>query len=73
MQIKSNKCLLKLISKHRVGIIYPNLIPYITRNIVLQGDNTIFDPEYYRRFENWFYWEITREGHDFWCWVDKTL
>ena len=73
MQIKSNKCLLNLISKHQVGIMYPNLIPYIARNIVLQRDNTIFDPDYYPDFSNWFYWVESREGHVYWSRINETL
>ena len=73
MQIKSNRCLLNLISKHRVGIIYPHLIPRIVRNIVLQRDNTIFDPEYYPDFSNWFYWVESREGHIYWSNVNRIL
>ena len=73
MQIKSNRCLLNLISKHKVGIIYPNLIPRIVRNIVLQRDNTIFDPEYYPDFSNWFYWVESREGHIYWSRVNGIL
>ena len=73
MQIKSNKCLLNLISKHQVGIMYPNLIPRIVRNIVLQRDNTIFDPEYYYDFSNWFYWVESREGHIYWSNVNVIL
>ena len=73
MQIKSNKCLLNLISKHEVGIRYPNLIPYIAYNIVIQRDNTIFDPEYYPIFLYWLYWRESREGHIYWAEIDKTL
>ena len=73
MQIKSNKCLLNLISKHRVGIMYPDLIPRIVRNIVLQRDNAIFDPDYYSNFSNWFYWKESREGHLYWAGINKTL
>ena len=73
MQIKSNRRLLNLISKHRVGIIYPHLIPRIVRNIVLQRDNTIFDPEYYPDFSNWFYWVESREGHIYWSRVNGIL
>ena len=73
MQIKSNKYLLNLISKHQVGIMYPNLIPYIARNIVLQRDNTIFDPEYYPDFSNWFYWVESREGPIYWSRVNRIL
>ena len=73
MQIKSNKRLLVRIRNHEVGVRYPGLIPYIAYNIIIQRDDSIFKHSCYRRFSNWFYWEITREGHDFWCWVDKTL
>ena len=73
MQIKSNKCLLNLISKHKVGIMYPNLIPHIARNIVLQRDNTIFNPDYYPNFSNWFYWVESREGHIYWSRVNVLL
>ena len=73
MQIKSNKYLLNLISKHKVGIMHPNLIPRIVRNIVFQKDTTIFDPEYYPDFSNWFYWAESREGHDYWARVNRTL
>ena len=73
MQIKSNKCLLNLISKHKVGIIYPNLIPYIVSNIVLQRDNTIFIPDAYLKFSNWFYWIESREGHNYWSRINETL
>ena len=73
MQIKSNKCLLNLISKHNVEIMYPNLIPYIACNIVLKKDNTIFDPDYYPNFSNWFCWAESREGHIYWSEVNKTL
>ena len=73
MQIKSNKCLLNLISKHKVGIMYPNLIPYIARNIVLQRDNSIFDPEYYPDFLYWFYWDESREGRIYWSKVHGRL
>ena len=73
MQIKSNKCLLNLISKHEVGIMYPNLIPYITLNIVLQRDNGIFNPDYYPYFRNWFYWVESREGHIYWSRINETL
>ena len=73
MQIKSNKRLLAKIRNNEVGIIYPNLIPYIACNIVIQRDNSIFKPNCYRRFSNWFYWANTREGHDFWRGIYKTL
>ena len=73
MQIKSNKYLLARISNHEVGIRYPDLIPYIACNIVIQRDNSIFSRACYRRFANWFYWAKTKEGHDYWCQIDKTL
>ena len=73
MQIKSNKRLLDLISKHPVGIKYPDLIPYIACNIVIQRDNTIFKSNCYRRFSNWFYWAKTKEGYDYWYRIDKSL
>ena len=73
MQIKSNKYLLARIRNHEVGIKYPDLIPAIVCNIVIQNDNSIFKPNCYRRFENWFYWAKSREGHDYWHEIDKTL
>ena len=73
MQIKSNKLLLAKIRNHEVSIRYPDLIPYIACNIVIQRDNSIFASSCYRRFSNWFYWANTKEGHDYWCGVDKTL
>ena len=73
MKIKSNKRLLAKIRKHEVGIKYPDLIPRIACNIVIQKDNSIFNYNCYRRFSNWFYWANTREGHDYWWRVNKTL
>ena len=73
MQIKSNRCLLNLISKHKVGIIYPNLIPYIACNIVIQRENSIFNPDYYPYFRNWFFWAESREGHSYWSRINETL
>ena len=73
MQIKSNKYLLNLISKHEIGIMYPNLIPYIACDIVIQGANDIFNPEYYSYFRNWFFWAESREGHNYWSRINKTL
>ena len=73
MKIKSNKRLLHLISKHEVGVRYPNLIPYIACNIVTQRDDSIFAPTCYRRFSNWFLWINTKEGHAYWHEIDKTL
>ena len=73
MKIKSNKRLLAKIRKHEVGIKYPDLIPRIAFNILIQKDNSIFNYNCYRRFSNWFYWSKTREGHDYWRQVSKTL
>ena len=73
MQIKSNKRLLTRIRNHEVGIKYPDLIPRIACNIVIQKDNSIFEPDCYRRFSNWFYWAKTREGHNYWNEIYKTL
>ena len=73
MQIKSNKHLLDLISKHEVGVRYPDLIPCIACNIVIQKDNSIFKPDLYRYFSTWFYWANTKEGHDYWREIDETV
>ena len=73
MQIKSNKYLLARISNHEVGIKYPNLIPRIAFIILIQDDNSIFNPVCYRHFSNWFYWANTKEGHDYWRWIAETL
>ena len=73
MQIKSNKRLLARIRNHEVGVRYPNLIPYIACNIVIQRDNSIFKSACYRRFAIWFYWAKTKEGHDYWHRINKTL
>ena len=73
MKIKSNKRLLHLISNHEVGIIYPNLIPYMACNIVTQRDDSIFKSYGYCRFAIWFYWAKTKEGHDFWDKIRNTL
>ena len=73
MKIKSNKSLLARIRKHEVGIKYPDLIPRIAFNILIQKDNSIFNYNCYRCFSNWFYWANTREGHDYWQRVSKTL
>ena len=73
MKIKSNKHLLDKIRNHEVGIRYPNLIPYIACNIVTQRDDGIFNPACYWRFSNWFLWINTREGHDYWSRIYKTL
>ena len=73
MQIKSNKLLLAKIRNHEVGIRYPDLIPYIACNIVIQRYNDIFNPNSYRRFSNWFLWRKSREGHDYWSRINETL
>ena len=73
MKIKSNKRLLNLIRNHEVGVRYPNLIPYIACNIIIQRDNSIFKHGCYRYFSNWFYWANTKEGHDYWREINKTL
>ena len=73
MQIKSNKRLLAKISKHEVGIKYPDLIPHIAFNILIQRDNSIFSRACYSCFSNWFYWAKTKEGHDYWRGINKTL
>ena len=73
MQIKSNKQLLDRIRNHEVGVRYPDLIPCIACNIVIQRDNSIFASSCYRHFSNWFYWANTKEGHDYWRGVAKTL
>ena len=73
MQIKSNKRLLARIRNHEVGVRYPDLIPYIACNIVIQRDDSIFSRSCYRRFSNWFLWINTREGLDYWRGIDKTL
>ena len=73
MQIKSNKHLLTKIRNHEVGIKYPDLIPRIAFNILIQQDNSIFSYSCYRSFSNWFYWAKTREGHDYWREIDETL
>ena len=65
MQIKSNKLLLAKIRNHEVGIKYPDLIPAIACNIVIQRDNTIFDPDSYPYFIYWFFWQESREGHNY--------
>ena len=73
MQIKSNKRLLARISKHEVGVRYPNLIPYIACNIVIQKDNNIFIPDFYRHFSTWFHWANTKEGHEYWSEINRAL
>ena len=73
MKIHSNKQLLDAIRKHKVGIKYPELIPRIVLNILIQKDTTIFDPEYYSLFSCWFQWSSTREGCAYWYNIAITL
>ena len=73
MQIKSNKRLLAKIRNHKVGVRYPDLIPYIACNIVIQQDNSIFKSDCYRYFSTWFHWANTREGYEYWHRIDETL
>ena len=73
MRIDSNKHLLDLISNHAVGIKYPDLIPAIAYNIVAQRDNSIFESYGYSSFGYWFYWSKSKEGHDFWDKISRTL
>ena len=73
MQIKSNKRLLARIRNHEVGIKYPDLIPRIAFNILIQKDNNIFKLDCYRYFSTWFYWTNTKEGYDYWHEIDETL
>ena len=73
MRIKSNKRLLAKIRNHEVGVRYPDLIPYIACNVVAQRNNNIFKFACYRCFSNWFYWANTKEGHDYWYQIAKTL
>ena len=73
MQIKSNKRLLARIRNHEVGVKYPDLIPCIAYNIIIQRDDSIFKYACYRRFSNWFYWAKTKEGHDYWDKINRNL
>ena len=73
MWIDSNKRLLNMIRRHEVGIKYPDLIPRIAFNILIQKDTAIFNTACYRCFSNWFYWAKTKEGHDYWRRINKTL
>ena len=73
MQINSNKRLLARIRNHEVGIKYPDLIPRIACNIIIQRDDSIFKISCYSRFSNWFYWAKSKEGYDYWRQIDKTL
>ena len=66
MKIHSNKELLDIIRNHKVGIKYPELIPRIALNILIQKDTSIFDPAYSSYFGQWFQWGNTREGYDYW-------
>ena len=73
MQIKSNKRLLAKIRNHEVGIKYPDIIPYIACNIMIQKDNSIFKPNLYSCFSIWFYWAKTKEGHEYWRKINRAL
>ena len=73
MKISSNKQLLDIIRNHEVGVRYPDLIPRIAFNILIQKDTAIFDPNYYPRFDWWFRWTISREGYDYWSEISSTL
>ena len=73
MQIKSNKHLLAKIRKHEVGIKYPDLIPRIAFNILIQKDTNIFNPKSYHHFTWWFHWGTSREGYDYWDAIAITL
>ena len=73
MRIASNKHLLDLISKHAVGIKYPDLIPAIACNIVVQRDNSIFESYSYHNLGYWFFWDGTKEGYAFWDKINRTL
>ena len=73
MKIHSNKQLLDAIRKHEVGIKYPELIPRIVLNIFIQKDTTIFNPNYYPRFDWWFTWVKSQEGHEYWYKISNTL
>lgn len=73
MQIKSNKRLLARIRNHEVGIKYPDLIPVIAYNIVVQRDNSIFKSDRYHSFGYWFFWGRTKEGYAFWDKINENL
>ena len=73
MKIHSNKQLLNLISKHEVGIKYPELISRIAFNILIQKDTAVFDPTYSPHFDWWFQWSKSREGYDYWFNITHTL
>ena len=73
MQIKSNKLLLARIRNHEVGIKYPDLIPRIAFNILIQKDNNIFNPKSYNHFTWWFHWATSKEGYDYWSAIANTL
>ena len=73
MKIYSNKQLLNLISNHEVGIKYPELIPRIMFNILIQQNISILDPNYYPSFKSWFYWPDSLEGYTYWATVNATL
>ena len=73
MKIYSNKQLLNLISNHEVGIKYPELIPRIAFNILIQKDTTIDDLDRYPNFNWWFLWATSREGYDYWNEIASSL
>ena len=73
MWIDSNKRLLNMIRRHEVGIKYPDLIPCIAFNILIQKDTTIFNPKNYHHFTWWFHWETSREGYNYWNEIAITL
>ena len=75
MKISSNKQLLDIIRNHEVGVRYPDLIPRIAFNILIQKDTTIYNPTYtyYPYFEWWFEWSKSREGYDYWSEIASTL
>ena len=73
MKIKSNKYLLARIRNHEVGIKYPDLIPAIACNIVIQRGDSIFNPTSYRHFSNWFYLVKAKEGYYYWYNINRDL
>ena len=73
MKIHSNKQVLDIIRKHKVGIKYPELISRIAFNILIQKDTAVFDPTYSPRFDWWFTWSKSREGYDYWFNIASTL
>ena len=73
MKISSNKQLLARIRNHEVGVRYPDLIPRIAFNILIQKDTTIYNPTYYPYFDWWFEWSKSREGYAYWSEISSTL